>query len=92
VKSPTRKPVVGGGHLASFDYMLQLIKSGQLNLAGAARPSIADPFLPPKIRNNRVDDIRDVHQLQSVRLSRSSAATSTGRRSIVSSTGSSRST
>ena len=34
-------------------------KSGILDLIGAARPSIADPFLPKKIDEGRLDDIRE---------------------------------
>ncbi len=59
VKSLTSKPVVGVGRYTSPDTMVQAIRSGILDLIGAARPSIADPFLPEKIRNGRVDDIRE---------------------------------
>ncbi len=59
VKRITRKPVVGVGRYTSPDTMVRLIKSGVLDLIGAARPSIADPFLPNKIRDNRLDDIRE---------------------------------
>ncbi|MFN4291374.1 MAG: FAD-dependent oxidoreductase [Permianibacter sp.] len=59
VKALTSKPVVGVGRYTSPDHMLSLIKSGVLDLIGAARPSIADPFLPNKIRDDRIDDIRE---------------------------------
>jgi len=59
VKSLTSKPVVGVGRYTSPDTMVQAIRSGILDLIGAARPSIADPFLPEKIRSGRVDDIRE---------------------------------
>ena len=39
--------------------MVRQIKSGVLDLIGAARPSIADPFLPTKIREGRNEDIRE---------------------------------
>jgi dimethylamine/trimethylamine dehydrogenase len=39
--------------------MVKLIRSGILDLIGAARPSIADPFLPNKIKEGRIDDIRE---------------------------------
>lgn len=39
--------------------MVSLIKSGKLDMIGAARPSIADPFLPKKIEEGRVEDIRE---------------------------------
>lgn len=59
VKKVTNKPVVGVGRYTSPDAMVSLIKSGQLDLIGAARPSIADPFLPNKIAEGRVEDIRE---------------------------------
>lgn len=59
VKQVTQKPVVGVGRYTSPDSMASLIKSGQLDLIGAARPSIADPFLPNKIDEGRVEDIRE---------------------------------
>ena len=39
--------------------MVKLIKNGQLDMIGAARPSIADPFLPKKIEEGRIEDIRE---------------------------------
>ncbi len=59
VKKVTQKPVVGVGRYTSPDTMVSLIKSGALDLIGAARPSIADPFLPKKIEEGRVEDIRE---------------------------------
>jgi len=59
VKSVTDKPVVGVGRFTSPDKMVSLIKRGVLDLIGGARPSIADPFLPNKIREGRVEDIRE---------------------------------
>lgn len=59
VKRVTSKPVVGVGRYTSPDTMVRLIKSGMMDLVGAARPSIADPFLPNKIREDRLDDIRE---------------------------------
>ena len=59
VKSLTSKPVVGVGRYTSPDSMVSAIRRGVLDLIGAARPSIADPFLPTKIRENRPEDIRE---------------------------------
>lgn len=59
VKSVTSKPVVGVGRFTSPDTMVSLIKGGLLDFIGAARPSIADPFLPRKIEEGRVEDIRE---------------------------------
>ncbi|MEM9499037.1 MAG: FAD-dependent oxidoreductase, partial [Pseudomonadota bacterium] len=53
------KPVVGVGRLGSPDMMVGMIGRGVLDLIGAARPSIADPFLPRKIEEGRVDEIRE---------------------------------
>ena len=52
-------PVVGNGRLTSPDDMVALIRAGVLDIIGAARPSIADPFLPTKISEGRLDDIRE---------------------------------
>jgi len=39
--------------------MVSQIRRGILDMIGAARPSIADPFLPRKIEEGRLDDIRE---------------------------------
>ncbi len=57
VKQVTSKPVVGVGRYTSPDRMAALVRKGHFDFIGAARPSIADPFLPNKIRENRVEDI-----------------------------------
>ena len=59
IKELTSKPVVGVGRFTSPDTMAKQIKSGVLDFIGAARPSIADPFLPNKIKEGRVEDIRE---------------------------------
>ena len=59
LKRLTSKPVVGVGWLTSPDTMVRLVNDGVLDLIGAARPSIADPFLPKKIEEGRLDDIRE---------------------------------
>ncbi len=59
VKSVTTKPVVGVGRYTSPDSMVRVIRKGILDFIGAARPSIADPFLPKKIEEGRIDDIRE---------------------------------
>ena len=59
LKQLTTKPVVGVGRFTSPDTMVRMIRQGVLDFIGAARPSIADPFLPNKIREGRLDDIRE---------------------------------
>ena len=59
VKSVTSKPVVAVGRFTSPDHMAALVKKGVVDFIGAARPSIADPFLPMKIKEGRTEDIRE---------------------------------
>lgn len=59
VKKLTAKPVVGVGRFTSPDTMVSQVRRGVLDLIGAARPSIADPFLPRKIDEGREQDIRE---------------------------------
>ncbi len=59
VKKLTTKPVVGVGRYTSPDSMVRAIRQGVLDFIGAARPSIADPFLPKKIEQGRPEDIRE---------------------------------
>jgi dimethylamine/trimethylamine dehydrogenase len=59
IKELTMKPIVGVGRFTSPDVMARQIRSGVLDLIGCARPSIADPFLPKKIEQGRVEDIRE---------------------------------
>ena len=59
VKSITDKPVVSVGRFTSPETMLRLVRQGIIDLVGAARPSIADPFLPLKIAEGREDEIRE---------------------------------
>jgi dimethylamine/trimethylamine dehydrogenase len=59
VKSITSKPVVTVGRFTSPDTMVSQINRGIVDFIGAARPSIADPFLPKKIEEGRIDEIRE---------------------------------
>ncbi|MGI9315858.1 MAG: FAD-dependent oxidoreductase [bacterium] len=59
VKKVTTKPVVAVGRYTSPDRMVSLINKGVVDMIGAARPSIADPFLPKKIEEGRIEDIRE---------------------------------
>ncbi len=59
IRELTTKPVVGVGRFTSPDVMARMVKQGVLDFIGCARPSIADPFLPNKINEGRVEDIRE---------------------------------
>jgi len=59
IRKLTSKPIVGVGRFTSPDVMVKQINSGTLDLIGCARPSIADPFLPKKIEEGRIQDIRE---------------------------------
>lgn len=59
IRELTTKPIVGVGRFTSPDVMARMVKQGVLDFIGCARPSIADPFLPNKVDEGRVDDIRE---------------------------------
>ena len=59
IRSLTTKPIVSVGRFTSPDTMAAWVRKGLVDFIGAARPSIADPFLPKKIEEGRVEDIRE---------------------------------
>lgn len=59
VKRTTDKPVVGVGRFTSPDSMVSQLRRGVIDIVGAARPSISDPFLPNKIDEGKHDEIRE---------------------------------
>lgn len=59
IRTLTDRPIVGVGRFTSPDVMVRMITSGTLDFIGCARPSIADPFLPKKIEEGRIEDIRE---------------------------------
>ena len=59
IRALTDKPIVGVDRFTSADTMVRQIKLGVLDFIGCARPSIADPFLPKKIEEGRIEDIRE---------------------------------
>ncbi|MEM9146390.1 MAG: FAD-dependent oxidoreductase [Pseudomonadota bacterium] len=59
IKQATTKPVVTVGRFTSPDTMASQVRRGIVDMIGAARPSIADPFLPKKIEEDRLEDIRE---------------------------------
>jgi dimethylamine/trimethylamine dehydrogenase len=59
VKTVTDKPVVTVGRFTSPDTMASQVRRGITDFIGAARPSIADPFLPRKIETGDLGSIRE---------------------------------
>ena len=59
VRQATAKPIVSVGRYNNPDLMAELVRSGELDIIGAARPAIADPFMPTKIAEGRIEDIRE---------------------------------
>ncbi|MGE3595985.1 MAG: FAD-dependent oxidoreductase [Dehalococcoidia bacterium] len=58
-KQRTKKPTANVGRLTSPDVMAEMIRSGQCDVISLVRPGIADPFLPKKIEEGRLEDIRE---------------------------------
>ncbi|QFR01652.1 NAD(P)-binding protein [Streptomyces phaeolivaceus] len=59
VRPAATKPIVGVGRFTDPDVMADLVRTGVLDVIGAARPSISDPFLPAKVDEGRLEDIRE---------------------------------
>jgi len=59
VKKLCKIPVLGVSRETSADDMAAHITGGRLDIIGAARPSISDPFLPKKIDEGRIEDVRE---------------------------------
>jgi dimethylamine/trimethylamine dehydrogenase len=58
VKQHSKKPVLGVGRFTDPEKMAEVIRNGELDIISCARPSISDPFMPQKIKEGRLDDIR----------------------------------
>ncbi len=59
VRPATKKPIAAVGRFTNPDTMAAAIRSGVIDIIAAARPSIADPFLPRKIEQGRYEEIRE---------------------------------
>src|SRR5947209_6817190 len=59
VKKISKKPVLGVGRFTNPDLMIEAINEGKLDIIATCRPSISDPWLPRKIDEGRLDDIRE---------------------------------
>jgi dimethylamine/trimethylamine dehydrogenase len=55
----SRKPIANVGRLTDPSVMVEMLRSGQCDVIAAARPTISDPYLPKKIDEGRLDDIRE---------------------------------
>jgi dimethylamine/trimethylamine dehydrogenase len=58
-RQATEKPIVVVGRFTDPDRMAEVVRGGTVDLIGAARPSISDPFLPRKIEEGRYDEVRE---------------------------------
>src|ERR1700716_4221489 len=58
IKQVVTKPVLGVGRFTDPEKMTEVVTKGIADIIGAARPSISDPWLPKKIEEGRLDDIR----------------------------------
>jgi dimethylamine/trimethylamine dehydrogenase len=59
VREATAKPIVGVSRMTNPDRMAEIVRSGAWDIIGAARPSIADPFLPKKIEEGLYGEVRE---------------------------------
>ncbi len=59
VRGATQKPIAAVGRFTNPDTMAEAVRSGTIDIIAAARPSIADPFIPKKIEEGRYEDIRE---------------------------------
>jgi dimethylamine/trimethylamine dehydrogenase len=59
VRGATAKPIAAVGRFTNPDTMAEVVRAGTIDIIAAARPSIADPFLPKKIEEGRYEDIRE---------------------------------
>ena len=61
LKKLVKLPVIGVGRINSPALADRLLAEGQMDLVGMARELIADPHLPNKARDGRVEDVRVCH-------------------------------
>jgi 2,4-dienoyl-CoA reductase-like NADH-dependent reductase (Old Yellow Enzyme family)/thioredoxin reductase len=58
IKQVVRLPVVGAGRIISPGLAERLLEQGQMDLVAMVKALIADPHLPEKAREGKLDDIR----------------------------------
>ncbi len=59
IRPRTAKPIAAVGRFTGADAMAAAVSARRLDLVGSARGSIADPFLPRKIEEGRLDEVRE---------------------------------
>lgn len=59
VRPYAKKPIAAVGRFTDPELMARAVREGVIDIIGAARPAIADPFIPAKIQAGRGDDIRE---------------------------------
>lgn len=59
IRPYTTKPIAAVGRFTDPDLMARAVRENVIDIIGAARPAIADPFIPIKIQEGRIDDIRE---------------------------------
>ena len=65
IKKEVKTPVATVGGLGDPDLMLDIVESGKADIVCLARPLLADPDLPDKIRTGRVNDINPCQRCNS---------------------------
>jgi 2-enoate reductase len=58
LKNAVRVPVITAGRMDDPDRAAEALRSGKTDMIGLARPLLADPYLPQKVRAGKTDRIR----------------------------------
>lgn len=58
LKKILKVPVIAAGRMDDPDLASDSIKKGKTDMIGLGRPLLADPYLPRKIKENKLEDIR----------------------------------
>ena len=59
VRPYAKKPIAAVGRFTDPELMARAVGDGVIDIIGAARPAISDPFIPTKIQEGRAEDIRE---------------------------------
>ena len=58
LKKHLSTPIITAGRMDDPDFASSAISSGKTDMIGLARPLLADPYLPRKIKEDKLEDIR----------------------------------